>query len=293
MTYSSPGSTSGAGADLLATIVAATRRSVEVREAREPRDVLEARASARSSRSGLFAAAIGRPDDVNVIAECKRRSPSRGVLRRVYEPGDIAAAYQRAGAAAISVLTEPTFFDGSLEHVRDVRRAVDVPILRKDFVVCEYQLLEARAAGADAVLLIVAALRPVEVKVLHDHAMRLGLDVLVEAHDAVELAIALDAGARIVGINNRNLRTLEVDVKASDELIQKVPAGVVAVSESGLKTAGDLMRLRALGYRAFLVGERFMTADDPGRALESLLAECGRVQGGTGADSQGIEARPR
>jgi len=153
-----------------------------------------------------------------------------------------------------------------------VRAAVDLPLLRKDFVVSEYQLLEAKAAGADAVLLIVAALRPAELKLLHDHARRYGLDVLVEVHDARELAIAIDAGARIVGVNNRNLRTLAVDVGASDELIAAVPPEIVAVSESGLRSAADLVRLRALGYRAFLIGEHFMTAAEPGASLKELLA---------------------
>jgi indole-3-glycerol phosphate synthase len=170
------------------------------------------------------------------------------------------------------VLTEPTFFDGSLEHLVAVRAAVDVPVLRKDFIVSEYQLLEAKASGADAILLIVAALRPVELKVLHDHARRHGLDALVEVHDETELAIAIDAGARIIGVNNRNLRTLEVDVHASEELIARMPPEIVAISESGLKTAEDLVRLRALGYRAFLIGERLMSAADPGSQLQELLA---------------------
>jgi indole-3-glycerol phosphate synthase len=259
-------------ADLLETIVAATRRIVEVRQAAEPMAALAERAAAMPSRAGRFQAALSQIGRVNVIAECKRRSPSRGVLRADYDPVAIAAGYAAAGAAAISVLTEPTFFDGSLDHLAAVRAAVDVPLLRKDFVVSEYQLLEAKAAGADAVLLIVAALRPAELKVLHDHARRHGLDVLVEAHDATELAIAIDAGARIVGVNNRNLRTLQVDVHASEALIAQMPADVIAVSESGLRTAADLARLGALGYRAFLIGERFMAAADPGAALAELLA---------------------
>jgi indole-3-glycerol phosphate synthase len=226
------------------------------------------------ARVGRFETALRRLDNVNVIAECKRRSPSKGVLRADYDPVSIAKGYVDAGAVAISVLTEPTFFDGSLEHLQAVRQAVDAPLLRKDFVVTEYQLLEARAMGADAVLLIVAALRPVELKVLHDHALRLGLDVLVEVHGARELAVAVDAGARIVGVNNRNLRTLEVDVHASERLIPEIPAGIVAVSESGLKTADDLVRLRNLGYGAFLIGERFMTAADPGAELRELLDRC-------------------
>jgi indole-3-glycerol phosphate synthase len=260
------------GADLLETIVAATRRILEVRQADVPIAALEKRAAEQPVRKGRFEAALSRVDAINVIAECKRRSPSKGVLRAEYDPVAIARGYAAAGAAAISVLTEPAFFDGSLEHLEAVRAAVDVPLLRKDFIVSEYQLLEAKAAGADAVLLIVAALRPAELKVLHDHARRHGLDVLVEAHDATELAIAVDAGARVIGVNNRNLRTLQVDVHASEALIAQMPGEVIAVSESGLKTADDIARLKALGYRAFLIGERFMTTADPGAALAELLA---------------------
>jgi len=259
------------GADLLETIIAATRRITAVREADEPIAALAERAASMPSRRGRFHAALS-DTGINVIAECKRRSPSKGVLRESYDPVAIATGYAEAGAAAISVLTEPTFFDGSLEHLRAVRAAVHVPLLRKDFIVSEYQLLEAKLAGADAVLLIVAALRPAELKVLHDHARRHGLDVLVEAHDATELAIAIDAGARIVGVNNRNLRTLQVDVHASETLIKQIPSDVIAVSESGLKSAADIERLKALGYRAFLIGERFMTAAEPGAALAELLS---------------------
>ena len=258
--------------DLLETIVAATRRIVEVRQAAEPLAALADRAHAMPSRGGRFFGALASADGFNVIAECKRRSPSKGVLRADYDPVAIAKGYADAGAAAISVLTEPTFFDGSLDHLKAVRAAVDVPLLRKDFIVSEYQLLEAKAAGADAILLIVAALRPAELKVLHDHARRYGLDALVEVHDARELAIAIDVGAKIIGVNNRNLRTLEIDVHASETLIANMPREIVAVSESGLKTADDLVRLRALGYRAFLIGERLMSAEDPGLALQGVIA---------------------
>jgi len=260
-------------ADLLATIVAATRRIVEVREQREPLADLRERAARTASPTGGFEAALRRTDGVNIIAECKRRSPSKGVLRADYDPVAIAQAYVEAGAAAISVLTEPTFFDGALEHLEAVRAVAAVPLLRKDFVVTEYQLHEARAAGADAVLLIVAALRPVELKVLHDHASRIDLDVLVEVHDATELAVAIDVGARIIGVNNRNLRTLDVDVHASETLIAQIPRDVVAVSESGLKSADDIKRLRQLGYGAFLIGEQFMTADNPGAALRQFVRD--------------------
>jgi indole-3-glycerol phosphate synthase len=269
-----------ATADLLATIVAGTRRIVEVREQREPRAALEARALKRQPRAGQFAAALNRTDRVNVIAECKRRSPSRGVLRASYDPAAVAAGYAAAGAAAISVLTEPTFFDGAVEHLEAVRAVVDVPLLRKDFTVSEYQLLEARAAGADAVLLIVAALDVARLSELHGLAAALELAVLVEVHDAAELDRALSIGARIIGVNNRNLRTLDVDVHASDTLIARMPQDVIAVSESGLRTADDLQRLRSLGYRAFLIGERFMTALDPGLALQEVLkAEESRQNG--------------
>src|ERR1019366_7383271 len=262
--------------DLLAAIVAATRRIVEVREAREPLAALARRAD-RVGRGGKrLLSALTRLDRVNVIAECKRRSPSRGVLRAEYDPVAIARGYVDAGAAAISVLTEPTFFDGSIEHLAAIRAAVDAPLLRKDFIVSEYQLLEAKAAGADAVLLILPALRSSELPSLLSSATTLGLDALVEAHDGDEVTIALTAGARIVGVNNRNLRTLEVDVEASERLIGQIPEDVVAVSESGLRSAEDLVRLQALGYRAFLIGERFMVQADPGAALRDLLGAVGQ-----------------
>jgi indole-3-glycerol phosphate synthase len=257
-------------ADLLAAIVASTRRIVQVREARESIALLAQRAASVRSPSGRFSRALGRPDRVNVIAECKRRSPSRGVLRSDYDPVAIARVYEAAGAAAISVLTEPTFFDGSIAHLEAVRAGVNVPILRKDFIVSHYQLLEARAAGADAILLIVAALDRGELAALLDRATELGLEALVEVHDALELAMALEVGARLIGVNNRNLRTLAVEVDTSERLIAGMPAEVVAVSESGLGTAEELARLRGIGYRAFLVGERLMTAADPGAALRAL-----------------------
>jgi indole-3-glycerol phosphate synthase len=282
-----------ATADLLATIVAATRRIVAVREQREPLPALAARAEKREPSIGRFRAAIETVVEApvetpvgdglqpvprravpRIIAECKRRSPSRGVLRPDYDPVAIALGYEKAGAAAISVLTEPTFFDGALDHLQAVRSAVGIPVLRKDFVISEYQLLEARAAGADAVLLIVAALAPRELAALHARASAIGLDVLVEVHSADEVTVAIDAGAQIVGVNNRSLRTLEIDVTASETLAARMPRGMVTVSESGLKTAADLARLRQLGYSAFLIGERFMTEKDPGGALQALLRNC-------------------
>ncbi len=280
-----------ASADLLATIVAATRRSVAVREDREPLAELARRAEMHSPRPGVFTAALSRTGQVNVIAECKRRSPSRGVLRQAYDPVAIASSYAAAGAAAISVLTEPTFFDGALEHLAAVRAAVPTPLLRKDFIVTDYQLYEARAAGADAALLIVAALSPAELAHLMARARSLGLDTLVEVHDQDELTIAIDAGARVIGVNNRNLRTLAVDVHASEALVARIPAHTIAVSESGLKTAADLQRLSGLGYRAFLIGERFMTDADPGAALGRLLADAAGTGTRTPAASDTAKVR--
>ena len=261
--------------DLLATIVAGTRRITASRRAIEPLDALERRASALSPRGGLFESRLRRPDGFNVIAECKRRSPSRGVLAAEYDPVRIARAYAGGGAAAISVLTEPTFFDGMLAHLQGVRAAVDVPLLRKDFVVDEYQLFEARANGADAVLLIVAALEQAALVSLQARAWQLGLATLVEVHDREELSRAADSGARVIGVNNRNLRTLKVDVKASDDLAARMPKGVVAVSESGLQSRADLERLAAAGYGAFLIGERFMTDPDPAAAIRLLIGAPG------------------
>jgi indole-3-glycerol phosphate synthase len=259
------------GPDLLATIVAATRRITKSRREREPQAALERRAAAVLPRGQLFEDRLRRTDRCNVIAECKRRSPSRGVLAAEYDPVQIAKAYEAGGAAAISVLTEPTFFDGALAHLEAVRAAVRIPLLRKDFVVDEYQLLEARAAGADAVLLIAAALGQAELQELQLRAWDLGLAALVEVHDDEELTRALEAGARVIGVNNRNLRTLQVDVKASDRLAARMPKGVVAVSESGLQTRADLERLAAAGYGAFLIGERFMTDPDPAAAIRLLI----------------------
>lgn len=270
--------------DLLAAIVAATRRIVAVRAGRDSLRELERRAAAVTPRRGAFQAAVSATDRVNVIAECKRRSPSKGVLRRDYDPVRIARSYERAGAAAISVLTEPTCFDGDLDHLSAVRRAVELPILRKDFIIDRYQILEARASGADAILLIVAALTPAALKDLYRQADDAELDVLVEIHEVRELMVALDAGASCVGVNNRNLRTLAVDTDVSRQAIDLIPDGVVAVAESGLKTAVDVRDLKAAGYDAFLIGERLMSAVDPGQALTELLEHDKREAGTPGGD---------
>jgi indole-3-glycerol phosphate synthase len=257
--------------DLLEAIVAATRARVAAARAREPRGSLERRAMQRTPNAAGFTERLSRAGTINVIAECKRRSPSRGVLRAGYDPVAIATGYERAGAAAISVLTEPGFFDGSLAHLEAVRAVVSTPLLRKDFIVDEYQLLEARAAGADAILLIVAALDDPTLTSLSCAAADLGLAALVEVHDTDECRRAIGAGARIVGVNNRNLRTLQVDLNASRDVADLLPKDVIGISESGLKTPADLQAMRALGYRAFLMGERFMVEPDPGAALSGLI----------------------
>ena len=264
---------SAPASDLLEAIVAGTRRRVA--DARARRGVSDvAREVERASPTRGFRASLAE-SGLRVIAECKRRSPSRGVLRADYDPVAIGRRYAESGAAALSILTEPTFFDGDLDHLRAVRAAVDAPLLRKDFIVDEYQVVEARAAGADAVLLIVAALSDAELTGLSRAARELTLDVLVEVHDERELDRALAAESDLIGVNNRNLRTLAVDVDASFRLAAAMPPGVLAVAESGLKTGDDLRRLKTAGYQAFLIGERFMTAPDPGAALAALIADAG------------------
>jgi indole-3-glycerol phosphate synthase len=260
----------GQTADLLEAVVAAARRITSVRARQTPLAALED-AVPRRPRGAAFEAAL-RADGAapRIIAECKRRSPSKGILREVYDPAAHARAYRDAGAAAISVLTEPTFFDGAPDHLRAVRAAVDLPILRKDFIVSEYQLAEAAAIGADAALLVVAALEPAALARLLADAGARGLAALVEVHDLEEMRIAVDAGARIVGVNSRNLRTLQVDLSVLDVVGAALPGTVVAVAESGIRSTADLDRLTAAGYDAFLVGERLIAQADPGAALRDL-----------------------
>jgi indole-3-glycerol phosphate synthase len=257
-------------ADMLQAITASARRSADERERTLPRAALERQLDRTADGTG-FRAALRAPG-IRIIAECKRRSPSRGVLRADYDPAAIARRDADAGAAALSVLTEPAFFDGSLDHLRAVRAAVSLPLLRKDFVVTDYQVIEAAVAGADAVLLIVAALVDEELRRLRGLAAALGLAALVEVHDADELRRAIDSGAEVSGVNSRNLKTLHVDSGVLEVLAEKVPGGVVAVAESGLKTAGALAALHRKRYDAFLIGERFMVEPDPGGALGELRA---------------------
>lgn len=217
-----------------------------------------------------FRAALAGPG-MSVIAEFKRRSPSAGPLRERPDLPEMVAAYERGGASALSVLTEGPNFEGSLDDLRAARATCRLPVLRKDFIVDPYQLHEARAAGADAVLLIVAALEQPLLVQLHEQALALGLDVLVEVHDAGELRRAADAGAALIGVNNRDLRDFSVDVRRTFQLLDLMPSGATVVSESGIATAGQLRELEEQGVHAALVGETLMRARDPERALRKLL----------------------
>ena len=261
----------GTPPDLLEAILGSTRRAVEIARAIRPLAVLEKLSGEREPQGKLFGEVLSSHKSLSVIAECKRRSPSSGVLREDYRPAPIASAYEAAGAAAISVLTEPAFFDGALDHLTLVRHTVAVPVLRKDFILCDYQLWESRAAGADAVLLIVAALDDVELSGLLKLAKDLRLAVIVEVHTERELHRAIAADAEIIGVNNRNLRSLEVDTSVSLSLIDAIPKDTVAIAESGIGSSGDLDKLSARGYRGFLVGESLVTQGDPGAALRDLV----------------------
>jgi indole-3-glycerol phosphate synthase len=224
-----------------------------------------------AGRSGRdFTAAVSGPD-IRVIAELKQASPSRGVLRKDYRVRELAQAYEAGGAAALSVLTEEDYFRGSLTELIDARDATGLPALRKDFIVEPYQVYESAAAGADALLLIVAALDDKELRELTELSHRLRIAGLVEVHTEDELSRAIDAGARLIGVNNRDLKTLEVDLETSFRLRPKIPEGCVAVSESGIKTPEDLRRLADAGFNAVLIGESLMVKEDPGVELARLL----------------------
>jgi indole-3-glycerol phosphate synthase len=217
-----------------------------------------------------FASAISTPG-LNVIAELKPASPSRGVIRDPFDPAELATSLASAGAAALSVLTESEFFRGSLKNLRDARKSVRLPVLRKDFIFDPWQVWEARANDADSFLLIVAALSDTQLRELITQGRELGMEPLVEVHTREELDRALAAGARIIGVNNRNLKTLDVQLQTSFELIQHVPDDYIAVSESGLRFSADLEKLRSAGFDAFLIGEQLMLAADPASALSALL----------------------
>jgi indole-3-glycerol phosphate synthase len=257
--------------DLLRAIMAGAATAARERAHAHGPDV-ERMAAGRTPRGQAFRESLTAPG-VRVIAECKRRSPSRGVLRAHYDPAAIARGYAAAGAAAVSVLTEASFFDGALAHLDAVRAAVEIPVLRKDFISEVYQLVEARAAGADAILLIVAGLDDTRLTSLLARAEDLELAALVEVHSREELHRAASAGAAIIGVNSRNLRTLQMDLTLHEQVMTDMPRGATSVAESGLTSGADLRRLGAAGYDAFLIGERFMTLEEPASGLATLLRE--------------------
>jgi indole-3-glycerol phosphate synthase len=267
--------------NFLAEIIGRKRLRVEAARGVVPADEMERRAFAarRESTPRALGDALRRGGQLNVIAEFKRASPSKGVIREDASAAAVAALYAEGGAAAVSVLTEEDSFRGSLDDLRAARAAVQLPLLRKDFVFDEYQIYEAADAGADAVLLIVAALddgRLLRLKKLAEDELR--MDALVEVHTADELRRALDCGATLVGVNNRDLHSFAVSLDVSARLARLAPPNVLLVSESGLKDRGDLVRLRALGYRGFLVGESLMRAESPADALRGLIGEAGGAQ---------------
>ncbi|MFY8116333.1 MAG: indole-3-glycerol phosphate synthase TrpC [Roseateles sp.] len=261
-------------ADILKRIVAVKHEEVAAARARLPLAAVREQAEAdrvtrgfeRALRAKIAAGHSG------VIAEIKKASPSKGVIRADFRPAEIAQSYERHGAACLSVLTDEQFFQGSADYLRQARAAVALPVLRKDFMVDEYQVFEARAMGADCILLIAACLDDAQMADLEAVAQSLGLDVLVEVHDGAELARALRLKTPLVGINNRNLRSFEVTLDTTLGLLQDVPADRLLVTESGILAPADVQLMRAAQVHAFLVGEAFMRAPDPGQALAALFA---------------------
>ena len=259
--------------DILNKILAVKREEVAAARALVSDSAVRERAAAEAPARGFVAAirakiAAGQPA---VISEIKKASPSKGVIRADFRPADIAASYERAGAACLSVLTDKQFFQGAPEYLQAARAACSLPALRKDFLVDPYQVFEARAMGADAILLIVSALSLAEMQEMESIAESLGLGVLVEVHDGAELDVALQLRTPLVGINNRNLRTFEVSLQNTFDLLPRIPADRIVVTESGILTPADVAVMREHKVNAFLVGEAFMRADDPGAGLASLF----------------------
>jgi indole-3-glycerol phosphate synthase len=260
--------------DILQRILARKRDEIGARRARIGDDEMHRRAAAMPPARGFVAALRARiaAGPAAVIAEVKKASPSKGVMRPDFRPAEIARSYAAGGAACLSVLTDVDFFQGADDHLVQARAACALPVLRKDFTIDPYQVHEARALGADCILLIVAALDDARLRELARLAGDLGMDVLVEVHDAAELDRALATGATLVGINNRNLRTFETRLETTLDLRARVPADRLLVTESGIHAPADVARLRDAGVHAFLVGEAFMRADDPGAELRRLFS---------------------
>jgi len=257
----------------LAEIIATRKQRVALAKSNVPRFAIEraARQTRAHATANSLRGALSNGTGVKIIAEFKRRSPSKGAIKAGADPQAVARQYENGGAAAMSVLTEPDYFDGSLDDLRDVRKATELPLLRKDFIVDEYQVYESAAAPADALLLIVAALNDADLRSLRELAEdKLGMDALVEVHTADEMRRAIDCGATLIGVNNRNLATFEVSLDTSMELAAQAGPETILISESGIETADDIRRLRAAGYRGFLIGETLMRAEDPAALIAEL-----------------------
>ncbi|WP_296898972.1 indole-3-glycerol phosphate synthase TrpC [Thiohalocapsa sp.] len=259
--------------DILKRIVSRKADEVAERKRQRPLNALSAALRDASPTRGFADALAARiaAGQAGVIAEIKRASPSKGLLRPDFRPGEIAASYARGGAACLSVLTDRDFFQGDDAHLVEARAACNLPVIRKDFIIDPYQIHEARAMGADCILLIAACLQDAELADFTALADELGLDVLLEVHDAAELSRALSVPTRLVGINNRNLRTFDVSLSTTLELLPQVPADRLLVTESGIHSRDDVALMRANGVHAFLVGESFMRAPDPGAKLAELF----------------------
>lgn len=256
----------------LEEIVTATRRRIAASKASADARALAEAAGHHQPRGFRDSLKKKSATGAAVIAELKKASPSKGLIRADFPVAELATELETAGAAALSVLTDDAYFQGSLQNLEIASKATRIPCLRKDFIVDDYQVLEARAYGADAILLIVAALTNDELTALYSRARELQLDVLCEVHDGEEMWRALDVGFDLIGVNNRNLHTFQVDLNTSLELASRMPAGIVKVAESGIETRDDIARLRQAGFDAFLIGETLMRAARPGDALRELLA---------------------
>ncbi|HYE73866.1 MAG TPA: indole-3-glycerol phosphate synthase TrpC [Blastocatellia bacterium] len=255
--------------DILDQIVLRKRERLDALKSLCPLAELRTQAQNQGTPRG-FITALQRPS-INIIAEAKRCSPSKGIIRENFDPVEVARNYTANGAAAISVLTEEDYFDGSLEYLKAVRAATDLPLLRKDFIFDEYQIWEALVTGADAILLIAAMLEAAQFNDLMQTAYGLGLDVLVEIHNREEAEKVLAYDVRLLGVNNRNLRTFKTTLDTSLDLARELPRSITLVSESGIRTREDIETLRSAGYHAFLIGEEFMRAEDEGQALKELI----------------------
>ncbi len=255
---------------ILDKIVATKRQEIEAAKAKVSEDVLRKHLESAPEPRDFFAA-LSVPGTVRLIAEVKKASPSRGVIREDFDPVAIATAYEQHGAACISVLTDEQYFQGSIEYLKQVRAAVCIPVLCKEFILDPYQLLQARSAGADGVLLIAECLDDAELKSLHDGVLQLGMTPLVEFYETDNLPRVLDIGAKLIGINNRNLKTFETDLNHTIELRSQIPSDCAVVGESGIRTREDVERLGRAGVQAILVGETFMVSPDIGSAVDALL----------------------